>query len=197
MVVQAVEKFVDEGELMALGSNVFVEVIDGQLVEMSPVGIEHHIIASNILRLLDAFVRAHGLGLVFPNGLIYLLDADGKHLRGAQVPDVSFARKGTLPKDWDIKRPYPGSPALAVEVLSPEDNPDLLLKRVRKYLQFGSEQVWVVYPDSKEVHQYKRGADSIRVYTGADTLEVADLFPGLTLMLTDIFAMPDLSEGES
>ncbi|MBE2270238.1 MAG: Uma2 family endonuclease [Anaerolinea sp.] len=197
MVVQAVEKFVDEDELMALGSNVFAEVIDGEMVEMSPVGTEHHIIVMNLLRILDAFVISNLLGYVFPDGLIYLLDADGKHLRGAQVPDVSFVRKGTLPKDWDIKRPYPGSPALAVEVLSPDDKPELLLKRVRKYLQFGSEQVWVVYPDSKEVHQYKRGADTIRVYTGSDTLEVDDLFPGLTLTLTDIFAMPDLSEGES
>ena len=42
MVVQAIDKFIEEDELMALGSNVFVEVIDGEMVEMSPVGTEHH-----------------------------------------------------------------------------------------------------------------------------------------------------------
>lgn len=193
MAIQSIEKYVDEDELMRLDSDKNFEVIDGELVEMSPVGAVHHIIAGNIYLILALFIRTHALGWVFMDGLIYLLDSEGKRLRGALVPDVSFIRKGAVPKDWDMKRPLPGAPALAVEVLSPDDDPDKLLKRVRKYLQFGSEQVWVVYPDAQEVHQYRRGADTIRVYTGADAMEVDDLFPGLTLTLNEIFAMPDLN----
>lgn len=194
MAIQAIQaKFVDEDVLLRLDPDKTYEVIDGELVEMSPVGMEHHSIVMNILRILDAFVHSKRIGAIFPDGLIYLLDAEGKHLRGAQVPDLSFVRKGSLPKDWDTKRPYPGAPTLAVEVVSPGDDPNLLLKRVRKYLEYGTDQVWVVFPDGKEVHQYRRGADVIRVYTGADTMEIDDLFPGLTLTLTDIFAMPDLS----
>jgi hypothetical protein len=39
---------------------------------------------------------------------------------------------------------------------------------------------------------YKRGEAEIRVYRGDDTMDVSDLFPGLTLSLKNIFALPEL-----
>ncbi|MBK8030609.1 MAG: Uma2 family endonuclease [Chloroflexi bacterium] len=194
MAIQAIqEKYVDEDALLRLDPDKTYEVIDGELVEMAPVGGLHHMIAGNIHDLIKLHVKVHKLGLVFMDSFIYLLSRDAEQLRGSQIPDVSYIRKQDIPADWEIRRPFPGAPTLAVEVVSPGDDPNLLLKRVRKYLEYGTHQVWVVFPDGKEVHQYRRGADVIRVYTGGDTMEIEDLFPGLTLTLTEIFAMPDLS----
>ena len=109
------------------------------------------------------------------------------------MPDVSFVRKGLLPKGWNIERPFPGAPTLAVEVVSPDDDAEDLLKRVRDYLRAGSEQVWIAYPSEREVHQHRRGADVVRVYTqGDDVIDTADLFPGLTLTVSAVFALPEL-----
>ena len=125
--------------------------------------------------------------------MIYLLDQNEKHLRGARVPDVSFIRKGMIPKGWNIDRPFPGAPTLAIEVVSPDDDAEDLLKRTRDYLRAGSEQVWIAYPSEREVQQHRRGADTVRVYTqDSDAIDVDGLFPGLTLTLGAIFALPEL-----
>jgi Uma2 family endonuclease len=193
LVEQVEKKLITEAELMALGSNARVEVVDGEVVEMAPVGLEHQFVGGNFYDPLRAFVKQHDLGFVFYDGLIYLLDPNEKHLRGARVPDVSFVRKGLLPKDWNIKRPFPGAPTLAIEVVSPDDDAEDLLKRTRDYLRAGSEQVWIAYPSEREVHQHKRGADTVRIYTqDTDAIEVEGLFPGLKLTLAEIFALPNL-----
>ncbi|MEO8395061.1 MAG: hypothetical protein ABI700_18840 [Chloroflexota bacterium] len=51
----------------------------------------------------------------------------------------------------------------------------------------------MVYLSEREVQQHKRGADTVRVYTqDSDALDVEGLFPGLTLTLGEIFALPEL-----
>lgn len=194
LIEQVEKKLITEAELMALGSNARVEVVDGEIVAMAPVGLEHQFVGGNFYDPLKAFVKQHDLGFVFYDGLIYLLDQNAQHLRGARVPDVSFVRKGLLPKGWNIKRPFPGAPTLAIEVVSPDDDAEDLLKRTRDYLRAGSEQVWIAYPSEREVHQHKQGADVVRVYAqDTDTIDVEGLFPGLTLTLGEIFALPNLA----
>ena len=184
-----------EDDLMRLGADARVEIIDGEVVEMSPVGMLHHFIAGNIYDLLKPFVIRNALGYVFMDGLICLLDKEpGGGLRGAQVPDVCFIRKGHILKDFDISRPFPGSPDLAVEVMSPDDTGEEVLKKVRKYLEKGTEQVWVVYPQQEEVHQYLASSpDVLPIYRAKDAvLEAETLFPGLKLTVGDFFILPDL-----
>jgi len=180
-------------DLMALGSDANVEVVNGEIVYMSPVGGLHHIITGNIYRTLDGHVVPNRLGIVFMDGLLYLLKENQQGLRGARVPDVSFVRKERIPKDWNMERPFPGAPDLAVEVVSPGDDVDELLERVRDYLEAGTAQVWVFYPRQKEIHQYRSSTpDIVRVYTGRDQIDVDELFPGLVLIAEDLFALPQL-----
>ncbi len=186
-------KYTHEKQLTRLTVDKFYEVIDGELVKAAPNGGLHHFITANLYSALQTFVAAHRIGMIFTYGLMYLLEWDDKRLYNAQIPDVSFVRNGMLPKPWDIRRPFPGAPVLAVEVMSYAEKAERVLRRTRQYLRLGSEQVWVVFPDAKEVHQYRRGADTIRVYTDADAMEIDDLFPGLTLTLTEVFAIPDLN----
>src|SRR5205085_59732 len=72
-------------------------------------------------------------------------------------------------------------PEIAAEVVSPNDEADELLAKVREYLRGGVRLVWVVYPTVQEVHAYWPGATTIRVYAGADELDTgkpAVLVPG-------------------
>lgn len=179
-------------DLLSLGSDVQVEVIDGEIVLMSPVGVLHHIIVSNILRILDAFVNLHELGSVFPDGLLYLMHGQAKRLKDSFVPDVSFIRNENFPANWDISKPHPGTPNLAVEVVSPGDDANKLQTKVRNYLDKGTEQVWVVYPETKEVHQYRREGtpELVRIYREHEKIDADALFPGLDLSLDMVFKLP-------
>ena len=185
-------KLMTEAELMALGGDARVEILDGEVIEMSPNGLQHHIIIANIQRLLDACVNENGLGMVFPDGLLYVLDASARGVKGAQVPDVSFIRKGRLSPDYDLRRPFPGAPDLAVEVVSPGDDVAVLLYRVRRYLAFGTEQVWVVYPEQGELHQYLRDDPRVVTWQRGETLDAGALLPGFTLPLDGVFRLPGM-----
>jgi Uma2 family endonuclease len=193
MVVAAKTEITLDG-VLALGPDARIEIINGEIIEMSPVGGLHQFVGRNIFKILDAFVTAQALGIVLYDGLIYLLGKKTRYLKDSYVPDVSYLRKGSIPANWDIVRPFPGTPTLAVEIMSPTDSVEIVLRKVREYLKAGSDEVWVVYPQQQEIHQYRRSSpDTVRVYTEDNVLDTSDLFPGLILRATDIFALPDLS----
>ena len=174
-----------------LRSERLAEIIDGEMVEMMAAGGTHHLIAGNFYRPLDAYARVNNLGTVFMDGLTYLMFSDPRSLKDSFVPDVSFIRTENVPADWDVDKPHPGVPDLAVEVISPGDSADDILGKVRTYLNKGSEQVWVTYPSTREVHQYRRDHDpEITTYTGSKPIDTGGMFPGLELTADIIFELP-------
>jgi len=189
------QRLYTEDELMALGSDARIEVIDGEIVEKSPAGGRHHFIGGNIHDALKDFVKPKALGYVFMDGLLFLLRKEGRGIKGAQVPDVAYVRKADLPSNWNIDKPFPGVPTLAVEVMSPDDKTEEVLTQVRRYLEAGTEQVWVVYPKEQELHQYVRGlSDQVRVYQIDDALDGGDMLPGFTLKMQDVFDLPQMGD---
>jgi Uma2 family endonuclease len=168
-----------------------VEVINGEMIEMATAGVAHHLIGGNVYRHLDPFVVARGIGVVFFDGLTYLMFSEAKRLKDSFVPDVSFIRLTNLLPNFDVSKPYPGVPDLAVEVVSPNDSAEVLQTKLRTYLEKGTEQVWIVYPSTKEVYQYRRDrGPEPRIYSGSQKMDVEDLFPGLELTTDMIFALP-------
>lgn len=109
-------------DIMKLGEDARVEVINGVLVEMAPVGGLHHVVTGNIYRPVDAYVLESELGAVFMDGLLYLMNEKDRYLRGSFVPDVSFIRTENIPLNWNLSLPFPGVPDLAVEVISPSES---------------------------------------------------------------------------
>jgi Uma2 family endonuclease len=177
-------------ELLSL-DDARVEIISGEVIEMTAAGMTHQLIARNIQRPLDAYTIEHKTGEVFADGLTYLMFSEAKGLRYSFVPDVSFIRSENLLPMRDPTKPYPGVPDLAVEVVSPGDDADKLMLKVRTYLEKGTEQVLVVYQTVREVHQYRRDRNpAVRIYCGSETLDLEALFPGLNLTTDLIFALP-------
>lgn len=168
-----------------------IEVINGEVVRMAAASGRHHIVAGNIHRIIDAYTRVKGSGAVFFDGMHYLMYSSEAGLKDSFLPDTSFIRRDNIDRTWNIDRPYPGVPDLAVEVVSPTDAADFVQRKVRTYLDKGTEQVWLVYPKLKTVHQYIQDEATIRVYSGSQTLEVETLFPGLELTTDQIFALPE------
>lgn len=184
---------ISEDDLMRLGSDARVEIVDGELVYMLPVGGLHVFVVNNTYDALKPIVKEKKLGYLFTDGLIYRMFGTSESIRGARVPDVSFIRKANIPQDWDLHLPFPGAPDLAIEVISPGDDAVDVLKKVREYFSKGTEQVWLMYPDEKEVHQYFRDdPDAVRVYTGDKLIDAEVFFPGLKLVTSDLFMLPEL-----
>lgn len=177
-------------DLLALG-DARVEVIDGEIKDMSPVGGLHHIIAGNVFRVLDKYVMTSQIGIVFIDGLIYLMHSESGGLKHSFVPDISFIRNENIPADWQIEKPFPGTPDLAVEVLSPDDKAEVIEAKVRAYLEKGTEEVWVVYPEEQTIYQHRRSQpDLVRSYSVPAQIDTSALFPELELTTDTIFTLP-------
>lgn len=169
----------------------WVEVEDGEIIESeNHVTFLHLIIIQNLFRILDPFVRMNQLGLVFMDGVRYILEGAPTDIHRARKPDFSFIRAGRIAADFDWAGDFVGAPDLAVEVASPGQTNTILLPKITRYLQAGSDEAWLIYPWRKTMYQYRHDAEEPFLYKGADVVDTSRLFPGLKLTLSDLFATP-------
>jgi Uma2 family endonuclease len=116
----------------------------------------------------------------------YVTGADGGYQVAGEryMPDVGFISKTRQPEPCH-EAYNPNAPDLAVEALSPNDNPREVWIKVINYLAAGTI-VWVVDPELKQVEICESGQPVKRV--GFDeTLDAGDVLPGFTLVIKDIF----------
>lgn len=163
----------------------FSELVRGEVRPVSPAGLPHNRIALNALLALDRHVRAHGLGRCFTDNAGFRLPiprAEGDTVRSPDVAFVSFARMEDLPTG------YAGvAPELVVEVLSPDDSARELDERLDDYFAAGTRLVWVVDPERRTVAVHSDAGPTRRLRE-ADALDGADVVPGFTLPVRELFA---------
>jgi Uma2 family endonuclease len=78
-------------EFLSLPDEQFVEIVNGEIVMMSPAQREHNTLSRRLFRALDQFVEKHRLGEVWEEA-VYVLDGDKRSdwVRDVRQPDVSF-----------------------------------------------------------------------------------------------------------
>jgi len=157
------------------------ELDEGELLmEPSPT-LSHNRIRDPIARCLSDFVQSHRLGEV-------TIETDFR-LGPATVrnPDVALIEAEHLKKLDPQRSPLDGSPALAVEVISPGNTDQDIRKKIEQYISAGSKAVWIVYPTMRliEIHESRK----IRKVSAPHSLNETELFSGLkfSMSLLDIF----------
>src|SRR5712692_1059142 len=161
------------------------ELVNGEVVEMSPVGGVHGRVTGRVYRRLAEHVERHGSGevLVGDVGFVLALPHDRERVR---APDVAFVTTSRLPGGRLPTGFLRGAPDLAVEVLSPSDTHGDVHQKVRDYLDAGARLVWVVAPEAKTATIY-RADGSARLLREADHLDGEDILPGLSIPLAEVF----------
>ncbi|HLJ27519.1 MAG TPA: Uma2 family endonuclease [Candidatus Angelobacter sp.] len=150
------------------------------LMEPSPT-FRHNRIRDQIGRRLTEFVKAHRLGEVTVETDFRLAPET------VRSPDVALVTPAQM-KKMDIDRsPIDGAPALAIEVISPNNLAQDTRKKVRQYLAAGCQAVWLVYPALRlvEIHD----AAGTREIVEPDSIHEATPFSGkkFSLPLSAIF----------
>ena len=161
------------------------ELVDGEVRETTPVGGVHGQVAARICRRLAEHVERHGGGevLVGDVGFVLHLPHDPERVR---APDVAFVTTARLPEGRLPEGFLRGAPELAVEVLSPSDNPVEVQRKVRDYLEAGARLVWVIAPAARTATIY-RADGSARLVREGDHLDGDDVLPGLAISLAELF----------
>ena len=169
----------------------FYEVVDGQIVELPPMGVYECGIASFLALALGPVINAQRLGRVIVETLFWL-DRSGKLKRR---PDLAFVSAETwplgkrLPKTeaWDV------IPDLAVEVVSESNSANEILIKLADYFRAGVKQVWVVYPETRQVYVYA-SPTSVRILSESDSIDGGDIIPGFRVSLIELFGDPTANE---
>ncbi len=159
-----------------------VELIRGQLIVREPPGTRHGAIAANLGYLLSGFVRTHGLGVVFAQDTGFKIASDPDTVR---APDVAFVRRdraGQIPARGYAEL----APDLLAEILSPDDRPAEILAKVADWLAAGTQLVWLVDPERREIRIYRRDG-SLSVLHEHDSLRGEDVLQNFVCPLSQVF----------
>ena len=160
------------------------EIVNGQRVELPPMGILSNIIAYRIsYHMMNHLVRERQ-GIMVMEAL-FILDEEANTRRRPDVAFVSAER-------WPLERAIPETgdwnviPNLAVEVTSPSDALPDVVGKLGEYFGYGVREAWLVIPEEQQVYVYTSPTE-VRILTRDQPL-ASPLLPGLSIPLADVFA---------
>lgn len=161
------------------------ELERGKVTEMPPPGMRHGVVCGNVGWILNGFVRQRNQGYVCTNDTGVILETDPDTVRGI---DVALYDK-SLPYEELTPKYSTSLPALAVEVLSPDDRPGRMTRRVSQFLRKGIPLVWIVDAEAREVTVYRPGREPY-VVGEQDELTGEDVLPDFRCRVADFFRLP-------
>ena len=162
------------------------ELWDGELKRVPPASAGPTTIASIVNFHLRLYLRDNNIGTVSSaDGGYVLFRRDDRDT--VVAPDVGFVRWDHLPGGTLPKRGFfPVPPDLAVEVQSPSDEPAEMARKRQLYADAGVPLVWWVDPAARTVTVHRPGLAPVTL-PDPDTLDGADILPGLAHPIADLF----------
>jgi Uma2 family endonuclease len=159
------------------------ELIDGELVPMTPSGLDLSSLGMRIGRIVGNFVDANLLGEMTGSDGGYVLFPDRATIR---VPDVAFIRRDRLPSEEERHRFPRLAPDLAIEVLSPLNSTGEVIAKIEMDQEAGIPLIWVLDRPEKTITVVAAGMPTVILKPG-DTLDGGAVLPGFSVPVSEIF----------
>lgn len=172
-------------ELMDLPDDGYrYELVRGEVSKRMGTGLEHALISDNCYGNLGNYVKRHNLGRILTASFGYRLGNDPDIVR---IPDLAFVRRERLEAVGVIRGYFPGSPDIAIEVISPNDRYPDVESKILDYFAAGTLMVILLESRTRTAKVYRSPTDVV-ILTDVDTLDGGDVVPGWRMSVTDIFA---------
>ena len=162
------------------------ELIDGELIEMSPANHLHSTLTLRLGYFLQAYILETDAGTAGVEGGFYPQDDRMTLL----APDLAFIGKARQP-DPDTETYIGFMPDLAVEIMSPSNTLTELREKAAIYLSNGTRLVWIVIPAQKRVEVCRLDDEEqlkIESVGKDEKLRGEDVLPGFELELRQLFS---------
>ena len=165
------------------------DLVRGRLIDMPPAWYPSGRTAFYIAHLLQTFIEQHELpySVAGADAGIRIAEPAAPGLPPDIVsPDATVVRKDKLPPDkphgfWSFV------PDIAVEVMSPSDRWRDVQDKIDAYMDAGTGILWIVDPQKQTVIVYRPGQPPVTLRNLDDVLDGADVLPGFTTTLRDVF----------
>ncbi|MBX3068940.1 MAG: Uma2 family endonuclease [Thermomicrobiales bacterium] len=172
-------------ELLDMGSDARHELIEGVLTEVSPSSIRPGVIAANLVIAIGSFVQSRELGRLSTaeGGFILSRNPDT-----VVAPDIGFFRTDRYLGELPERGFFPLPPDLAIEIISPTDEPADIRRKQAAYDNARVPQVWWVDPGARTVTICRPGREP-EVLDESMTLEGGDELPEFSMPVARVFAL--------
>jgi Uma2 family endonuclease len=159
------------------------EIVRGELMVMTPASVRHGKFAARLVRAIGSHVEQHALGEAYTAEPGFQLEAKPLTIR---APDVAFVRRERIPPAGEPEGFWAIAPDLVVEIVSPSETAEEVHAKVADYLRAGTQLLWLVYPASRTVMEYRPPMQAQRL-TVEDDLDGGDVVPGFRYPLKQLF----------
>ena len=167
------EKRVTAEEFWELAAGRLCELVNGEVVELTPSGGRHGSIERKLGLVLGNYLEQHPTGDLSVGDTGYTIRRNPDTVRG---PDLGLVFSERIPADGVPEAFWPIPPDLAVEIVSPSDTVRRVEGQVRDWLDAGTREVWVVDPRRREIRRHDLQSE-VKVF-GADATFQSELLPG-------------------
>ena len=160
------------------------EIIEGVLFVSCSPGLTHQTVATNLVFLIQSFLKRNPIGKVVATPGLVLSNISGV------IPDVVFFRYDQRESIGTGER-LNGPPALVIEVISPGSR-NIRRDRIAKlnlYAKHGVPEYWIVDPKKLLLERYvwrEAALHLIETLTSEDEL-TTNALPGFSCPMTEVF----------
>ena len=180
---QASERLITGEELSRIPGSELCELVEGKIVPTRPTRYISGRVGSRLAYRLSSFVEERKVGQVMVGEVgIYIRRAPDT-VRAADVLYISNTRyaQSRSQSYLDV------APELVVEVLSPDDAWQVVMRKLADYFSIGVQVVWVADPEARSVYAY-HSATTAQQFNEGDTLTAPEVLPGFAVPVADLFA---------
>ena len=181
--MSTVQSLVTAEEFMRMSFDVPVELVRGEIIEMSRPDQAHGCVCANVTFALSVWSRHSKRGLVTANDSGVITERDPDTVRGA---DVCYFNIERVPGGKFDRRTRDLVPNVCVEVLSEFDRWREVHCKIDEYLERGVNEVWIVDPKKRQVQVFR--AEESPVSFNEDSDLTSDQLPGFTCPVSEFFA---------
>lgn len=173
------------GQLHSVPENGKAEIINQEIVRMSPTGGKPGRTGGKIYIRLDEYERQTERGYAFPDNVGFTVNLPN---RNSFSPDAAFYTGEVVDEDF-----LPGAPIFAVEVRSKNDYGPQAEKAIREkiadYFRAGAQVVWDVDVLRDKLIRVYRSTDPAHptMYRHGEMAEAEPALPGWRMLVDEIF----------
>ena len=159
----------------------YLELMDGEVIEKAMPNRIHGTLVAVLLQLLRNYLDASREARVH---------TEVRHLEDDEewvfLPDVSVTLRGRTGPAIGSAGPEQVLPDLAIEVLSPEDRPGRLQRRIAHYMRSGVSILWVIDPLDEKLTVWRPGELPLD-YAAPQKVSAAPILATFELDLQQLF----------
>ncbi|MDX2213239.1 MAG: Uma2 family endonuclease [Oculatellaceae cyanobacterium bins.114] len=155
------------------------EWVDGNVLQKRDMTLKHSKIQRRLSTLWSNYIDTQGFG-----GEVYT-EAPCRTKQQGRSPDVAYLTPDLVAQYGDAKV-LPQSFPLSAEVISPTDLAEEVIAKAYEYLEFGGEEVWLVYPDNGWIMVIT--AESKQIFSRGEVAVTQKVIPGFQISVDELLA---------